>query len=46
MDQTGADYLVRQIRDAAGNRHPPPDCGAGLPKVFANAGYAVYDARR
>jgi hypothetical protein len=46
MDETGADFLVRQVRDAAGNRHPPPDCGAGLPKVFANAGYAVYDARR
>jgi hypothetical protein len=46
MDETGADYLVRQIRDAAGNRHPPPDCGAGLPMAFTNAGYAVYDARR
>lgn len=46
MDETGADYLVRQIRDAAGNRHAAPECGAGLAKVFANAGYAVYDARR
>jgi hypothetical protein len=46
MYETGANYLVRPTRDAKGNRHPPPDCGAGLPKVFANAGYAVYDARR
>jgi hypothetical protein len=46
LDATGADYLVRQVRDAAGIRHAAPDCGAGLPKVFANAGYAVYGARR
>ena len=46
LDETGADYLVRQVRDAAGNHHAAPDCGAGPAKVFANAGYAVYDARR
>ena len=46
MDETGADYLVRQVRDATGNRHAAPDCGAGVAKVFANAGYAVYDPRR
>jgi hypothetical protein len=46
IEETGANYLVRQIRDPAGNRHPPPYCGAGLPKVFANGRYAVYDARR
>ena len=46
MDETGADYLVRQVRDADGNRHAAPDCGAGVAKVFANAGYAVYDVRR
>ena len=40
------ELLVRQVRDAAGNRHAAPDCGAGVAKVFANAGYAVYDARR
>ncbi|MEE8454463.1 MAG: hypothetical protein V3R90_06855 [Limibaculum sp.] len=46
MDETGANYLVRQARDADGNRHAAPDCGDGVAKVFANAGYAVYDVRR
>ncbi|MHA1528372.1 MAG: hypothetical protein ACTSVG_05095 [Alphaproteobacteria bacterium] len=46
IDAVGADYLVRQVRDTAGNRHPPPNCGASLPKAFTNADNAVYDARR